>query len=168
MTHNQVSRGVKRKMKKLKSKNIYKASNVTFDADKVSAHSYVWWEFVKVIQGQVVFNCYKYSPTTQRHQRKVEGLMNDLGINIDLVVNVKQSLSDFETLKSVIKRSLETYQKQADDLAKKKKENSIKNSVKRLNKLGLYSEQQWQLIKDGMHPDSTVYHQTQIHIGGVK
>lgn len=79
-------------MKRLKSKNLWKAANVEFNADTIEARSYAWWIFVKKINGLVVFNSYKYSVTTAKHQRKLRDLLNDLGIKIDLEVQTPVSL----------------------------------------------------------------------------
>lgn len=83
-------------MKLKKKSGLYEASNVTFDPKALTATSYNWWYFVKVFKGKVVFNNYQYSPSTRRHQSKVRSLLSDLGINIDLVVELTQSLNNVE------------------------------------------------------------------------
>lgn len=70
----------------------YKAANVTFNPNTLEAHSYAWWCFVKRINGQIVFNEHKYSPTTSRHQSKVKALLAELNINIDQYVDVREGL----------------------------------------------------------------------------
>jgi glutaredoxin len=80
-------------MKYFKRLSIYKASNVTFDANNIKAVSYAWWTFCTVINGQVVFNTYNYSSSTCKHQQKVLRLMRELGIEIDLYVSTRDSLS---------------------------------------------------------------------------
>jgi hypothetical protein len=64
----------------MKRTNTYRANNVVFDPKIIEASSYNWWIFCKKIQGQIVFNNYRYSVSTQKHQRKVLNLMSDLGI----------------------------------------------------------------------------------------
>lgn len=82
-------------MKKLKSANIYRGSNVYFDADRVLASSYDWWIFVKKLaNGLVIFNTHPYSPTTRRHQQKVRALMRENNIQIHAEVETKHSLLD--------------------------------------------------------------------------
>lgn len=73
-------------MKHMKRSGLYQASNynVTFDPSKVEARSYSWWVFVAKVEGLVVFNNYRYSNSTSKHQSKVRSLLNDLGIKIDL------------------------------------------------------------------------------------
>lgn len=76
---------------------LYKASNVTFNPKTLEANSYGWWSFVRVINGQVVFNDYRYSSSTQRHQRKVRNLMEALGIKIDIFVESPEGLQNIQS-----------------------------------------------------------------------
>lgn len=78
---------------------IYKASNVEFNPKTLSATSY-WWEFVRQVDGKVLFNTYRYSLTTARHQAKVRSLMNSLGISFEEVA-MRESLCRFENLEQV-------------------------------------------------------------------
>lgn len=71
-------------MKHMKRSNIYKASNVTFDPTTIKAYSYSWWCFVAKVEDKVVFNNYRYSTSTSKHQAKVRRLLEQLGIKIDL------------------------------------------------------------------------------------
>lgn len=73
-------------MKHFKRTNLYKASNVTFNPETIEAFSYDWWCFVKKINGKVIFNSYKYSPTTGNHQYKVRSLLKELNIKIDFEI----------------------------------------------------------------------------------
>lgn len=80
-------------LKKLKTNNIYKASNVVFDADKIEAFSYDWWQFVTKVDDIIFFNEYKYSISTQGHQRKVLATLNHLGFGKAIhYVNTRDSL----------------------------------------------------------------------------
>lgn len=79
-------------MKLIKRTGIYKASNATFDPKKLEAFSYSWWKFVGVVEGKVVFNNFRYSPTTATHQYRVRQLMAELGIRIDLEIPVPVGL----------------------------------------------------------------------------
>jgi len=87
--------------KYMKRSNIYKASNVSFNPSTMEAYSYDWWKFVTVIEGKTVFNNYKYSVTTARHQWNVRRLMETLGISIDLMVRTNMSLSKFSSLEEI-------------------------------------------------------------------
>lgn len=83
-------------MKFIKKRNQYEASNVSFDPENISAVSYNWWEFVKVINGKVVFNDYNYSPSTCKHQSKVRRLLETLNIKVDVVIESTKSLSSYD------------------------------------------------------------------------
>lgn len=87
-------------MKYYKRLGLYKASNVTFNSYTLEAYSYDWWKFVAKVDGYVVFNDYYYSPTTLRHQAKVRRLLEELGVNIDILVHIKEGLQhpDFKRL----------------------------------------------------------------------
>ena len=65
-----------------KTKNIIKWSNCTFDLNTNIAISYGWRIFLMKIGDAFIFNKYKYSVTTSRHQYKVKQyLLANLGIN---------------------------------------------------------------------------------------
>lgn len=81
-------------MKHMKRANIYQCSNYncTFDPNNIVARSYRWWVFVAKIEGKVVFNNYRYSNSTSKHQSKVRFLLNQLGIKIDLELPLPNGL----------------------------------------------------------------------------
>lgn len=87
-------------MKFIKKRNQYEASNVSFDPENISAVSYNWWEFVKVINGKVVFNDYNYSPSTCKHQIKVRRLLETLNIKVDVVIECPCGLQKEEWMES--------------------------------------------------------------------
>jgi hypothetical protein len=91
-------------MKFMKRAGIYQCSNYkcTFDPKRVEAWSYRWWQFVKRIEGKTIFNDYRYSPTTQGHQRKVRELLETLGVKIDITLPVPQGLQKFDSLSEII------------------------------------------------------------------
>ena len=80
----------------MKRAGIYQASNynVTFDPKKIEARSYKWWVFVAEVEGKVIFNNYRYSNSTSKHQSKVRALLNDLGIKIDIEMPLPKGISD--------------------------------------------------------------------------
>lgn len=84
----------------IKSKT-YKAANVVFNTINNTAWSYDWWCFVKVIDNKLIFNNYRYSNTTTKHQYKVRSLLNELGIKIDRVVSVSGGLQNIDSLKEL-------------------------------------------------------------------
>lgn len=73
---------------------VYRASNVMFDPARMVATSFNWWYFVKRIGGKVVFNDYSYSGYTTRHQRKVQRVLSELGIKVDVVIQSHKGLQD--------------------------------------------------------------------------
>ena len=85
---------------------IYKNStgNVTFDPATITADSYNWWTFVKVIKGKVVFNNYYYSSSTSAHQSLVKDVMKELGIKVDVYVNQSGSLGHAPEVKFLYER----------------------------------------------------------------
>lgn len=99
-------------MKFIKTKNTYKASNVELDLNTMTAVSYDWWTFLKVIDGQLVFNSYAYSPSTQRQQSKVLRVLAEKGIKIDFIIESRKSLTD----SSLFNDAKELIQNDIDDL----------------------------------------------------
>lgn len=73
-------------MRFYKTQNKYKASNVSFNPTTKQAYSYGWWKFVDVVEGKVIFNNYRFSNSTSKHQYKVARLMDQLGIKIDITM----------------------------------------------------------------------------------
>jgi hypothetical protein len=63
-----------------------------FNPTSVSAFSYDWWQYVAIIDGLVVFNTYRYSNTTSRHQSEMRRLLDKLGVNIDIEVSIGHGL----------------------------------------------------------------------------
>jgi hypothetical protein len=63
-----------------KTLNIFKATNVDFNAETMLGHSYDWYELTKSLKGRVVLNSYNYSPTTCKHISKVRSVLSMLGI----------------------------------------------------------------------------------------
>lgn len=75
---------------------VFKTAKNSFDPLEFQAHSYGHWCYVKKIKGKVVFNAYRYSVTTSGHQSEMRALLRELGIKIDLEVNMHNSLSHFK------------------------------------------------------------------------
>lgn len=71
---------------------IYKAKNVTLNPKTLEAYSYRWWKFVAVVENKVIFNNYRYSNTTTKHQYKVRSILNELGIKIDYSLQIPQGI----------------------------------------------------------------------------
>lgn len=130
-------------MKHYKKTNLYKASNVTFDPTKIEATSYSWWLFVKRIKGKTVFNSYRYSISTSKHQSKVRSLMRQLGIKIDRDVEIKDGLQYISTLTELNKKHNETLKRIAENNEEKRIARLERQSFKRKEKrLSDYLENQ--------------------------
>jgi hypothetical protein len=80
-----------------KKLGLFKASNVAFYPTTLEATSYDWWVFVKRIGGKIVFNSFRYSPTTNKHQSKVRSLLEQLGINIDFEISAPKGLQNLQS-----------------------------------------------------------------------
>ena len=101
-------------MKYYKRLKVYKANNVYFNPETIEAESYGWWEFLKVIGGKVVFNDYRYSVTTTKHQSKVKGLLRGLDIKVDLYVQAPEGLQSLQSAITYIDYQIEKLQAEID------------------------------------------------------
>jgi hypothetical protein len=130
---------MKHRMKLNKSSGIYKGSNVTFDPTCMVANSYNWWTFFRRCNGKHIFNNYSYSPTTQRHQRKVRSLLEELGIRIDLVIECPAGLQSRDWKNSCFKlyenRIEEIKEKLNNPRRKKALDVKRREEINRLSKL---------------------------------
>lgn len=118
-------------MKFMKRSGTYKGRNVTFDPQTLSAVSYGWWEFVRVIRGRTIFKAYRYSNTTCKHQSKVRLLMRSLGIKIDHTVSIPDSLSKVSGLRDLSKREKEQARIDAENAEMKRKARNEKARFRR-------------------------------------
>lgn len=128
-------------MKLMKRSGIYKAKNVTFNPKTLDAHSYDWWRFVALVEGKVIFNSYRYSVSTARHQRKVGSLLASLDIKIDIDMPLPRGIRNDQTLAELIIESEEFLCEQFLAAELKRDERNDKARVKRLKaKLTEYLE----------------------------
>lgn len=129
-------------MKQLKRSGIYKATNVTFDPATIDAYSYGWWRFVAVVEGKVIFNNYRYSNTTAKHQYKVRTLLAELGIKIDMELPLRKGI-DYRPLAELI---LEAEEYLCDEILEnemKREERNLKAKHRRhAKRLEAYLENQ--------------------------
>lgn len=115
-------------MKYMKKAGIYKGSNVTFDSEKIEARSYGWWLFVCKINGKVIFNHANYSVSTGRHQSKMDYLLAELGVKIDLSLAYTQC-----SLENVPHALLDEIESGRKAIAKIQKEIDKPRSMKKTN-----------------------------------
>ena len=104
-------------LKYYKRLNVYKNSNGTckLDMNNFVATSYNWWEFVKKINGRVVYNYYPYSNSTSRHQRDVLNLLFSLGISVDIKICSPRGLQNLEPAINNYKNVIIAFQKEIDN-----------------------------------------------------
>lgn len=76
----------------MKRAQVYKGNNVIFYPETLEAFSYGWWKFVGTVEGKVIFNNYRYSMSTSRHQSKVRALLKELNIKIDIEMPLPEGL----------------------------------------------------------------------------
>lgn len=111
-------------MKLMKRSNIYKASNVEFDPKTKIATSYLWWTFVAEIDGLLVFNNYRYSVSTSKHQRKVRTLLESLGLKIDLELPLPKGLRKFDSIEENILEAEEyLFEREGEEFLKRQERN---------------------------------------------
>lgn len=118
-------------MKLMKRSGIYKARNVTFNPKTLEAHSYGWWKFVALVEGKVVASNYRYSVTTAKHQRKVNSLLNDLGIKVDITMPLGRGIRADQSLAEMIIEAEEQLCKDFLTAEAKRDERNARNRTKR-------------------------------------
>jgi hypothetical protein len=117
----------------MKRSNIYKATNVTFNPKTLDAHSYSWWRFVAKVEGKVIFNDYRYSVTTAKHQSKVRHLLESLGIKVDIYLQLPKGI-DSRPLNELIIEAEETLCDQFLNEEIKKQERYARAKQRKLEK----------------------------------
>lgn len=121
-------------MKYMKRAKIYKINNCTFNPETKTATSYEWWDFVKPIEGKLVFNDCYYSNTTSMHQSKVRRLLSELGVKIDITLPCKLGLQNFSNLESLFVASEEYLCDKFLDERIKSQERSVKSRARKFSK----------------------------------
>lgn len=131
-------------MKFYKKAGIYKNSTGTnyFNPSTMRALSYDWWCYFKVIDGSTVFNAYRYSNTTARHQSHLRSLLEDLGIEIDHIIEAPKGLDNLESALELYKSRQSELQAEIDrprsHKAKNEERRELKASYKALELLVEY------------------------------
>lgn len=130
-------------MKYMKRAQIYKGNNVTFNPATKDAYSYGWWRFVAVVEGVLLFNNFRYSVTTAKHQRKVAGVMHELGIRENVTLALPRGIRHDQTLAELY---LEAEEHECDAFleaeAKRDERNARATLKRRTQKLEEYLENQ--------------------------
>lgn len=72
-------------LKHFKRLGLYKNSTGTVGFNPATKTGWSYrWEFLQVVDGLLVFNCYRWSVTTSGHQSTMRSLLRQLGIKIDI------------------------------------------------------------------------------------
>jgi len=82
--------------------NMYKSSNCSFDPTTMLALSYNWWPMLATVNGRLVRNIHNYSPSTTRHQYKLNALLETLNIEADIVLDVRANIHEPYAVKAEI------------------------------------------------------------------
>jgi hypothetical protein len=109
-------------------KGTLEASNNAFRLDDCTAWSYSHWCYYKVIDGKGVFNRYRYSVTTARHQSNMRDLIHTLGLPIDIEVDTRRSISSFDAA-DIRKVLLENFYAAKTAYSKCKRESRKKDNL---------------------------------------
>lgn len=116
-----------------------------FNPETFEAYSYGHWCYVARINGKVVFNEYRYSNTTTRHQGAMSSLLRQLGVKVDLYVsqsNRIRSNDDVQSLRqSLLNLYSELFQREIENARKgtrvKRDTRKLKQDIQRLIKFGV-------------------------------
>lgn len=75
---------------------LWKASNVTLDPSTLEAHSYSWWLMARRFGDLVVFNSFRYSVSTSKHQFNVRCWLGHHGISY-VTLEAPRGLDDLDS-----------------------------------------------------------------------
>lgn len=71
----------------------------TFDPERCEARSFRWWPYIMKIKGKIVFNSYRYSSMTSKHQSDGRSLLKRLGLKITYTISAPKGLTDLDSAK---------------------------------------------------------------------
>lgn len=87
-------------LKYYKKLHIFRNSTGTniFDVGRMLATSFNWWQYYKVIKGVKIFNNYRYSYSTSKHQRDfLELIEYDILVAPNLIIESPKGLQDLQS-----------------------------------------------------------------------
>lgn len=109
---------------------------LTFDGHE--ARSYGHWVFATKIKGRWVFNRYRYSVTTGKHQSTFRHFMNENGMKIAAYVDFSASLSESSFESEALKNPIARIALLEIKLSRKgipgKRRKDLESEIKRLNR----------------------------------
>lgn len=143
-------------MKYYKRLRIWKASNVDFNPETEEAYSFGWWCFVKRIGGKLVFNGYRYSNHTSRHQSKVFALLIKLGYHDIEYIEAPRGLQDLGCAVSYYENNIQELKQaiakpRSHKTTNQRRQTEIREYEERLeilNKLLYYDEFDWEVDEE--------------------
>lgn len=87
-------------MKYKPRKKVFEGSNCYFDPELRQAFSYKWWAMLYVINGLVVRNTFNYSPSTCKHQHKLDDCLDSIGLKPDITISVRAEMRNTSAVKA--------------------------------------------------------------------
>jgi hypothetical protein len=87
-------------MKYKPRKKIFEGSNCSFDPALKQAFSYGWWPMLYEINGLVVRNTFNYSPSTCKHQYKLNACLDSIGLKPDITISVRADIRNTSAVKA--------------------------------------------------------------------
>lgn len=118
-------------MKYLKTKHMMKAANVELCLITLKSYSYGWWLMSKRVGNKIVFNSYKYSKSTIRHQDRVISILAQMSGDI-VRVECPQGLQDMNSGINYAQSKIDTLKLAMSNPRSKKAKNE---------------EREWEIIK---------------------
>ncbi len=123
----------------------WKASNVSLDPTMMKAWSYDWWVMLDMIDDQLIFNEYRYSNSTSKHQSKVRSWLRTKDFDY-VEISSPRGLQDLESSVAYYQDEINALEKQiakpgtrkAKNLERQKQITELKAKqkiAKRLSKL---------------------------------
>lgn len=141
-------------------KQVFSASNNSFDPKTYKAVSYNWWVYVSKIKGKLVFNNYTYSVTTRKHQSAMQTFLRENKVKIDLIVETRESLGSTKLNDSALENLYESLLNLEIKLPRMRKVNQestkkaiefLKRDIKLARKLGAkFSKQAIKELKNSL------------------
>lgn len=118
-----------------KTNSLHMSNNELF-LENMKAYSYDWWVYVKEIDGLIVFNEHRYSPSTGKHQSRMRSLLSKLNASPAVFINTRQSIDNF-TMEDVRKQLQKELIEAREALAKCKRKGTFKESnlIERIGEL---------------------------------
>lgn len=117
--------------------NKYKSynGNNTFNPETFRAYSYKWWLYVAKIDGVIVFNDFRYSRTTAKHQNQMRSVLEEIGVQYDTWWSVEcpGGLQDLQSGIRLYTERIDTLQSEIDKKGSRRAKNEERKAQIRFN-----------------------------------